>query len=161
MKLKTIKCLHVSKVMLKILQARLQQYVYWELPDLQAGFRKGRGLSHQQLCGTGVVAAWCWTNFEETPHIQGQRRSPSKMLGRGKISFRIKSHTQQRCLEGSNIPCMHQDRKTLQRLRQNCVWVSPVEVQVSSGLPQGQRLWVQQTWVWHKPSLRRSLLTPL
>ena len=34
--------LHASKVMLKILQARLQQYVNWELPDVQAGFRKGR-----------------------------------------------------------------------------------------------------------------------
>ena len=34
---------HASKVMLKILQARLQQYVYSELPDVQAGFRKGRG----------------------------------------------------------------------------------------------------------------------
>ena len=34
---------HVSKVMLKILQARLQQYVNRGLPDLQAGFRKGRG----------------------------------------------------------------------------------------------------------------------
>ena len=34
---------HVSKVMLKILQARLQQYVNHELPDVQAGFRKGRG----------------------------------------------------------------------------------------------------------------------
>ena len=34
---------HVSKVMLKILQARLQQYVNCELPDVQAGFRKGRG----------------------------------------------------------------------------------------------------------------------
>ena len=33
---------HASKVMLKILQARLQQYVNWELPDVQAGFRKGR-----------------------------------------------------------------------------------------------------------------------
>ena len=33
---------HVSKVMVKILQARLQQYVNWELPDVQAGFRKGR-----------------------------------------------------------------------------------------------------------------------
>ena len=32
---------HTSKVMLKILQARLQQYVNWELPDVQAGFRKG------------------------------------------------------------------------------------------------------------------------
>ena len=36
---------HVSKVMLKILQARLQQYVNCELPDVQAGFRKGRGSS--------------------------------------------------------------------------------------------------------------------
>ena len=34
---------HASKVMLKILQARLQQYVNGELPDVQAGFRKGRG----------------------------------------------------------------------------------------------------------------------
>ena len=34
---------HATKVMLKILQARLQQYVNHELPDLQAGFRKGRG----------------------------------------------------------------------------------------------------------------------
>ena len=36
-----------SKVMLKILQARLQQYVNWELPDAQAGFRKGRGTRDQ------------------------------------------------------------------------------------------------------------------
>ena len=34
---------HASKAMLKILQARLQQYVNHELPDVQAGFRKGRG----------------------------------------------------------------------------------------------------------------------
>ena len=34
---------HTSKVILKILQARLQQYVKCELPDVQAGFRKGRG----------------------------------------------------------------------------------------------------------------------
>ena len=34
---------HASRVMLKILQARLQQYVNCELPDVQAGFRKGRG----------------------------------------------------------------------------------------------------------------------
>ena len=36
-----------SKVMLKILQARLQQYVNHELPDVQAGFRKGRGARFQ------------------------------------------------------------------------------------------------------------------
>ena len=38
---------HTSKVMLKILQARLQQYVNCELPDVQAGFRKGRGTRDQ------------------------------------------------------------------------------------------------------------------
>ena len=38
---------HASKVMLKILQARLQQYMNWELPDVQAGFRKGRGTRYQ------------------------------------------------------------------------------------------------------------------
>ena len=38
---------HTGKVMLKILQARLQQYVNRELPDVQAGFRKGRGTRDQ------------------------------------------------------------------------------------------------------------------
>ena len=38
---------HTSKVMLKILQVRLQQYVNCELPDVQAGFRKGRGTRDQ------------------------------------------------------------------------------------------------------------------
>ena len=42
-----------SKVMLKILQARLQQYVNRELPDVQAGFRKGRGTR-------GQIANICW-----------------------------------------------------------------------------------------------------
>ena len=40
---------HASKVMLKILQARLQQYVNLEVPDVQAGFRKGRG-TRDQTC---------------------------------------------------------------------------------------------------------------
>ena len=44
---------HVSKVMLKILQARLQQYMNHELPDVQAGFRKGRGTRDQ-------IANICW-----------------------------------------------------------------------------------------------------
>ena len=38
---------HASKVMLKILQVRLQQYVNHELPDVQAGFRKSRGTIDQ------------------------------------------------------------------------------------------------------------------
>ena len=48
-------CTHLTrnKVMLKILQARLQQYMYRELPDVQAGFRKGRGTRDQ-------IANICW-----------------------------------------------------------------------------------------------------
>ena len=38
---------HASKIMLKILQARLQQYMNYELPEVQAGFRKGRGTRDQ------------------------------------------------------------------------------------------------------------------
>ena len=38
---------HASKVILKILQARLQQYMHQELPDIQVGFRKGRGTRDQ------------------------------------------------------------------------------------------------------------------
>ena len=38
---------HTSKVMLKIFQARLQQYLNWELPDVQIGFRKGKGTRDQ------------------------------------------------------------------------------------------------------------------
>ena len=44
---------HVSQVMLKILQARLQQYMNCEFPDVQAGFRKGRGTRDQ-------IANICW-----------------------------------------------------------------------------------------------------
>ena len=44
---------HASKVMLKILQARLQQYVNYELPDVQAGFRKGRGTRDQIATSAG------------------------------------------------------------------------------------------------------------
>ena len=46
-------CTPASKVMLKILQARLQQYVNHELPNVQAGFKKGRGTRDQ-------IANICW-----------------------------------------------------------------------------------------------------
>ena len=53
--------LNASKVMLKILQARLQQYVNRELPDAQAGFRKGRGTRDQitSIC-------WAWKKQESS-----------------------------------------------------------------------------------------------
>ena len=46
---------HASKVMLRILQARLQQYVNCELPDVQAGFRKGRGTRDQIAKSAGIL----------------------------------------------------------------------------------------------------------
>ena len=56
---------YASKVMLKILQARLQQYVNCELPEVQAGFSKGRGTRDQ-------IANICW--------IIEQMRIPEKHL---------------------------------------------------------------------------------
>ena len=56
-----------SKVMLKILQMRLQQYMNQELPDIQAGFRKGRGTRDQ-------IASTCW--IIEKKH----KRFPEKHL---------------------------------------------------------------------------------
>ena len=62
----TIAIIHASKIMLKILQARLQQYMNWELPDVQAGFRKGRGTRDQ-------IANMCWI-------IEENKRIPEKHL---------------------------------------------------------------------------------
>ena len=56
---------HASKVMLKILQARLQQYVNHELRDVQAGFRKGKGTRDQ-------IVNICW--------IMEKARVPEKHL---------------------------------------------------------------------------------
>ena len=52
---------HANKVMLKILQARLQQYVNHELPDVQAGFIKGRGTRDQ-------IANICWIKGKSKGH---------------------------------------------------------------------------------------------
>ena len=64
---------HTSKVMLKILQARLQQYVNHELPDVQAGFRKGRETRDQ-------IANICWIidkarEFQKTLSWRERNRS--------------------------------------------------------------------------------------
>ena len=70
-------------------------------------------------------------------HVQGQRRSPSKMVGG------VKSH-----LESNPLPArdaqrvqtnlVHTRTQGPKRLSQNCVWVSPEEVRVTSGLLQGR-----------------------
>ena len=62
---------HASKVMLKIIQARLQQYVNRELPDVQASFRKGKGTRDQ-------VANICWImekarEFQKNIYIKDEK----------------------------------------------------------------------------------------
>ena len=56
---------HASKVMLKILQARLQKYMNHELPDVQAGFRQGRGTRNQiaKICWIIEIAREFWKNI--------------------------------------------------------------------------------------------------
>ena len=56
---------HASKVMLKILQARLQQYVNHELPDVQAGFIKGRGTRDKVKPHLKLQLAPCWVIITE------------------------------------------------------------------------------------------------
>ena len=63
---------HASKVMLKILQARLQLYVNHELPDVQAGFRKGRGTRDQ-------IANIRWI-MERAREFQKKKTSISALL---------------------------------------------------------------------------------
>ena len=96
--------------------------------------------------------------------LQGQRRSTNKTVRGAKLCLESNPKPardiERKKLRSSNKPCAHQDAETPQRLSQNCVWVSPLKVWVSSGLLQGQGLWIQQTWVWHKPFWGRSPLTP-
>ena len=63
---------HASKVMLKILQARLQQYVNRKLSDVQVGFRKGRGTRDQ-------IANICWI-IEKGLELSSRNTSISTLL---------------------------------------------------------------------------------
>ena len=76
--------LHANKVMLKILQARLQQYVSSELPDVQAGFRKGRGTRDQ-------IANICWIieKARELQEFKGIARRMSLLFLAGKPEANI------------------------------------------------------------------------
>ena len=131
--------------------------------------------SKWQLHSTGAASGG-----EEIPHVQGHRK-PSKTVGaraavrryprprakekpqkdsrRSEFMFRIKPHSSQRCSEGSNKTLGAPIPRDPQTETELCLSVS-CRVRVSSGLLQGKGMWVQQTWVWHKPSSRRSPLTP-
>ena len=74
-----------------------------------------------KLWGSGL----CFTRIKDSSWA---KEKPQKDGRKGKFTFRIKSHSLQRCSEGSNTPCAHQDPETPQRPRQNFVWEPPVEV---------------------------------
>ena len=98
--------LHASKAMLKILQARHQQYVNWELPVVQAGFRKDRGTRDQiaNICWIMEKARefqkniyFCFIDYAKAFHCMdhnklgnserdGNTRSPDLPLEKGKAS---------------------------------------------------------------------------
>ena len=91
---------------------------------------------------SSVCVAWSGKRQRgDTPRPRSEK--PQQDGRRGEIAFIIKPHTYQRRSEGTNIPCVHQDPETPQRLKQNCVWVSPAEERVSSGLLHEQGPWVQ------------------
>ena len=121
------------------------------------------------FCKNSKITTRCWTIIDRRMLDPTKKRYPMskakekpKQDGRrGKIAFRIKPLTYQRCSEGSNKTlCAPGDPTDTEPDMPLSVWVSPEVVRVSSGLPKGQGLWVQQTWVWHKPSGRRLPLTP-
>ena len=64
---------HTGKVMLKILQARLQQYMNHEFPDVQAGFRKGRGTRDQ-------IANIRWIKKKKKKRQEGSRKTSVSAL---------------------------------------------------------------------------------
>ena len=87
-----------------------------------------------------VVSDSLWPH--ESQHARPLYTSPTSGVHsdgrRGEFTCRLKPHSHQRCSEGSNKPCAHQDPEAPQKLRQNCVWGSPVKVWVSSGLLPGR-----------------------
>ena len=103
----------------------------------------------------------CWISAKKEYTSRPRAKEKPQQDGRrGEIAFRNKLHTCQKHSEGSNKTlCTPGDSTETEPDLPLSIWVSPVEVWVSSGLLQGQRLWVQQTWVGHRRSWRRLPLT--
>ena len=102
-----------------------------------------------------------WRREWDIAHIQRQRRSPSKTVGGAKLDLESNSIPARDAWRAQTKPCMHQE--TQQRLSQAFLWMFECLLQRYRSkvvCRKGQGLWVQQTWVWHKPFWRRSPLTP-
>ena len=141
--------IYFSLLALELLQCQdvrcLQDIMHVEYINATWNYRR---INTLQLLFTGCAALEWWlygagVTLRRYSMSKGKWKSLSKMVGGTKSHLESNPKTCQRCSEGSNKPCVHQDPETPQRLRQNCVWVSPVEVRVSRGLLQEEGLWMQ------------------
>ena len=114
-----------------------------------------------QLAAEQLSPGECWIPPKKDTSCPRAKEKPQQDRRKGKNTFRIKPYTYQRCSEGSNKTlCAPGDPTETDPNLPLRVWVSPAEVWVSSGLPQGQGLCMQKTWLWHTPWWRRSPLAP-
>ena len=112
-----------------------------------------------QLAAEQSTGEYWITPKIDTPHPRAKERLQQDGR-RGEITFRIKPLTHQRCSEGSNKPYVHQDAGTPTETEPElCLSVS-CEGAGQQWAATGQGLWVQQPWTWHRPSWRRSPLSP-
>ena len=114
-----------------ILQARTLEWVAISFSNAWKWKVKVKSLNHLRLLATLWTAAYQIPpsmGFSRQEYWSGLPLSPSKMVVGGEIAFRVKPHTHQRCSESSNKLCVQKDPETPQRLSQNCISVSPVEV---------------------------------
>ena len=98
---------HASKIMLKILQARLQQYVNREFPDVHTGFRKGRGTRDQ-------IANICWI-IEKSREFQ--KKSTSALLIMPKTLCRSQQTVENSSRDGNTRPPYLPPEKPICRTR--------------------------------------------
>ena len=103
-----------------------------------------------QLAAEQPLTGECWIPpKKKIPHIQGQRRSPSEMAGGAKSCLETNPIPARDAQKSHPNPCIQQGTETPQETEADLPlygWVSPVEAQISTGLPQGQELWLQRSW---------------
>ena len=130
--------------------------------DIQDGEVEGHALIFSYENSKITTHGWTTINSRmldptknRYPTSKGKGKGPKKTVGGAKLHLESNPIPVRDARKAQTKPCVHQENP--QRLSQTwplSVWLSPAEVCVSSGLPQGQGLWMQQTWVWHKLSGR-------
>ena len=101
---------HASKGMLKILQARLQQYVNWELPDIKAGYRKDRGTRDH-------IANICW--ILEKAREYGTTFNFASLTMLKPLTVNHDKLVENSSRDGTIRPCVLSPEKSIRRSRSN------------------------------------------